>query len=93
MEPKTTTRKTTEKKGVAVNASLNEVDAVSKVFFQYAGQEIVANDVLQKVKMEYLANGKAESDIQSIQLYIKPEENAAYYIINGEADGRCVSLH
>ena len=28
--------------------------------------------------------GKKESDITEIQIYVKPEEAAAYYVVNGE---------
>ena len=28
-----------------------------------------------------------EEDIQSIELYVKPEENTAYYVINGDVTG------
>ena len=28
--------------------------------------------------------GKKESDIKDIQIYVKPEEHAAYYVVNQE---------
>lgn len=63
-----------------------------EVYFQFAGSEISANQVLDRVRAVHLAEGKKESELQSIQLYIKPEESAAYYIINGQADGKRIEL-
>ena len=35
--------------------------------------------------------GKKAADMKELKVYIKPEENAAYYVINGDVTG-CVSL-
>ena len=31
-------------------------------------------------------------DIKELQVYVKPEENKAYYVVNGEADGNYIDL-
>ena len=31
--------------------------------------------------------GKKEKDLKDVKIYIKPEENAAYYVINGDVTG------
>ena len=31
-------------------------------------------------------------DIKELQVYVKPEENKAYYVVNGEADGSYIDL-
>ena len=36
--------------------------------------------------------GKKEEDIQDIKVYVKTEENKAYYVVNGEAEGHYVEL-
>lgn len=63
-----------------------------EVYFQYAGGEISANKLLDQVKAAQLSEGLKESELQTIQLYIKPEESAAYYIVNGQADGKKIEL-
>ena len=48
-----------------------------------------------EVKKAWMAEtGKKESDISDIQIYVKPEEHAAYYVVNGEfvEGGRKVEL-
>ena len=36
----------------------------------------------------YENSGKKESAITSLDIYVKPEENAAYYVINGNFAGK-----
>ena len=31
-------------------------------------------------------------DIKELQVYVKPEENKAYYVVNGEDDGNYIDL-
>ncbi len=60
-----------------------------KCAVQYAGAEYVVEDVLEAAKADYKAANKA--DIKDIALYIKPEDGAAYYVVNGKVSGK-VSL-
>ena len=55
----------------------------TNVTVEYAGNQYEENDII--------AGGKKIKDIKSLHIYIKPEETAAYYVINGEASG-CVTL-
>ena len=34
-----------------------------------------------------IPQGKKEKDLKDIKIYIKPEENKAYYVINGDITG------
>ena len=71
---RTTTRRSTVKKEVK-----------ETVFVQYAGQEYDINEIRAAVKKAWTEEtGKKESDITEIQIYVKPEEAAAYYVVNGE---------
>ena len=71
---RTTTRKSTVKKEVK-----------ETVFVQYAGQEYDINEIRAAVKKAWTEEtGKKESDITEIQIYVKPEQAAAYYVVNGE---------
>lgn len=71
---RTTTRKSTVKKEVK-----------ETVFVQYAGQEYDINEIRAAVKKAWTEEtGRKENDITEIQIYVKPEEAAAYYVVNGE---------
>ena len=54
------------------------------VYVQYAGREVAAQDLLAAAKKAYVAAGHKEEDIETINVYVKPEENAAYFAVNGE---------
>ena len=45
-------------------------------------------DVIEKAKNEFVADGHRASSIKSLQVYLKPEEFAAYYVINQKFAGR-----
>lgn len=59
-----------------------------EVFVQYQGKEAIIADVVEKAKGEFVATGHRVSSIKSLQVYLKPEEFAAYYVINQKFAGR-----
>lgn len=72
--------KTVDKKPVANKATGKK----SSVYVQFGGLEV---DVEQVTKAAKDAWGGKKSDIVSFDLYIKPEDNAAYYVVNGTDQG------
>lgn len=71
-------------------ASAKKVAAVPEVFVQYSDngeQEARVADIVEKVKALYVAQGHRESSIKSLQIYMKPQEWKAYYVINGKISG------
>ena len=68
-------KKTTAKKTAAVKTAL---------YVQYAGKEYTEKDLVSEVKKAYTELGNKASDIKTVEIYLKPEENVAYYVINGE---------
>jgi len=62
--------------------------AKSSVYVQYMGKEIGCKDVLTAVKDIWKKEmGNKESDLKDIKVYIKPEDNGAYYVLNGDITG------
>lgn len=86
---------TTVKKTAAVKKTAEKTEVKESVFLQFSGAEYNLDDVKANVKKAWMAEtGKKESDISDIQIYVKPEEHAAYYVVNGEfvEGGRKVEL-
>lgn len=54
----------------------------ASVTIQYAGKDIVAKEVLEAATKAFQEANEGVA-IESIQLYIKPEEGVAYYAVNG----------
>ena len=63
------------------------VEKKDEVYVQFAGEEFAVQDVMEKAKAAYVAEGHRASAIKSVRLYIKPEERRAYYVINEKAAG------
>ena len=45
-------------------------------------------EVIEKAKKQFVEEGHRMSTIKTIQVYLKPEEYAAYYVINQKHAGR-----
>lgn len=74
-----------QKKAACVAEEKNTThEAGRTVVVEFAGKQIMAKDVLQKAEEAYLAAHK-DVEIKTLELYISPEQNAAYYVVNGEA--------
>lgn len=90
-EKKTAEKKPAAKKTTAKKASrkpkAKPVEKVEEIYVQFAGQELLTKEVLERAKQAYIAEGHRESSIKSIRLYIKPEEHMAYYVINEKIAG------
>ena len=89
-----TTADGTEAKKPAVRRTAKKAAvAAEEIFIQYAGKEFTTKDVVANVKKAWTEmTGKKEEDIQDIKVYVKTEENKAYYVVNGEAEGHYVEL-
>lgn len=70
-EKKTTTRKTTAKAEMQVN-----------LFIQYQGSELSYADLIERAKAE--AGVKSP---KSVNLYVKPEENMVYFVVDDNEGG------
>lgn len=78
-EKKQTVRKTAAKKAAPVN---------TEVYVQFWGKEVYAKDVVESIKKIWTEEmGKKESELKDLKVYIKPEDNGAHYVINGDITG------
>ena len=54
-----------------------------KLYVQYQGKQISQEEAVEAVKAAW--NGEA---IQTLELYVKPEDGAIYYVVNGTESGK-----
>ena len=81
---KTAAKKTAAKKSTAKKAELK-----TEMFLQFAGKEYTEKEILQKVKEIWTKNLKRKvGEMKDVKIYLKPEESAAYYVVNGDTTGR-----
>ncbi len=75
--------KTTTRKAPAKKSTLK-----TEVFVQYWGKEIPTDEIIETVKKIWTDEmGKKPADLKDLKVYIKPEDNGAHYVINGEVTG------
>ena len=91
-------KKAPVKRAAAKKASASttkKVEVKEAVYIQFAGAEYNMDEIRANVKKAWMEEtGKKESDIKDIQIYVKPEEHVAYYVVNQEVveGGRKIDL-
>lgn len=53
---------------------------------QFGAHEVSAAEISEKVKKSYLS-GEGSAEINKLKIYVKPEDNKAYYVVNDETEG------
>lgn len=67
----------------------DKVELKANIYLQYMGKEFSTSDVMKKVKDIWVKElGKKPEELRSVNVYLKPEEFAAYYVINDEVNGK-----
>ena len=90
---KTTTRKTTAAKKTttktaAKTTAAKKAEPVTEVYVQYWGKEIHTSEVADRIKKIWTEDmGKKASELKDLKINIKPEDNGAHYVINGDVTG------
>ncbi len=79
--------KATAKKTVAKVAAKTAVVKATTIV-QYQNNEVDTTKVEEKVKAQFVSEGHKAASIKKLNIYIKPEEYSAYYVINDKFSGR-----
>ena len=45
-------------------------------------------EAVERVKEAWTAAGNKAADLKEIAVYVKPEEEAIYYVVNGDVTGK-----
>lgn len=87
---KETVKKETVKKAPAKKAAApaKKAEVKANVSLQFDGKEYKTEDFVKIAKDVWQYDlGKKVADFKTVDLYVKPEENAVYYVINGNVTG------
>ena len=57
---------------------------LKNVYFEYAGASYNADDIVKKVKADWTGLGNKVKDMADAKIYVKPEDNKIYYVVNEE---------
>lgn len=67
----------------------SEIDGVEVDFeLQYREHETDMKDIARRVTQDYARRGNDASGIELIQVYLKPTDFTAYYVINNSYEGK-----
>ena len=78
------------KKPAAKKAAAKAVEA--KVYIEFNGAKVPVDEIVENVKATYKANG-GNDEIKSLEVYVQPNESAAYFVVNGEPTGNKMDVY
>ena len=86
---KAAAKKAAPAKKAPAKRTTKKAELKTEMFLQFAGKEYTEKELLQKVKDVWTKTLKNKvGDMKDVKIYLKPEESAAYYVINGDTTGR-----
>lgn len=81
-------KETTKKSPVKKEAEKKAVNVTSTIQFELEGKTYAEEQLMNSVKDIWVYDYMRElSELKTIDLYVKPEESKAYYVINGDILG------
>ena len=93
MAPRKTTKAaeemTEEKKTTKAKKVKEPKEPNVSIVLQFQGRNTDMNNLVEAVKSSLRAEGHQE-DIDTISLYVQPENGIAYYVVNENDEGRAV---
>lgn len=78
----------TAAKAPAKKAPAKKAEVKASVTLQFDGKSYTQAELLKIAKDVWKYDLKKKvGDLKTVDLYVKPEENTCYYVINGEVEG------
>lgn len=78
---KTTVKATEKAPAVSKAVNTEKADVKPEIFVEFGNAQVSIEKVAEDAKKKYAADGNKE-EIKSLKIYLKPEEQLAYYVIN-----------
>ena len=77
-----------EKKETAKKKAV-KTELKTEMILQFCGKEYSEKEILKKVKEVWTKDMKKKiGEMDSVKIYLKPEESAAYFVVNEEIVGK-----
>lgn len=67
------------------------VETKVSVTLQYQSNNTTVDSIIESIKAAYKADGNTAA-IETIEVYVQPENRTAYYVINGNSEGKSVNF-
>lgn len=73
----------------AAKKTTKKTELKTELCIQFGEKEYTDKEVLKLVKAVWTKEMKRKvGEMKKVQIYVKPEESAAYFVINGEVTGK-----
>jgi len=56
----------------------------AQIVLEVFGQSFDVNEIYKKVKEDWVSKGNLVKDLKDARIYIKPEDDTAYYVVKEE---------
>lgn len=71
-----------------VSEAATATDVSPEVILQYRGYEVNIEALTERIRAHYYSKGFKKGTIKDMQIYMKPEDFTAYYVINDGVVGK-----
>ena len=82
------TKKAPAPKAPAAKASAS----TQETYFEIGGEQILMEDINERIRQAWLAEGHFPSRLRTLKTYLNLEERRSYYVINGKAENKYVEF-
>lgn len=59
----------------------------TSMYMEFQGKQLDEQELVAKAKRIWVEDGHKATELKSLKLYIKPEDNTAYYVFNEDITG------
>ncbi len=80
-------RKTAAKNTTTKKSAEKTVEPKTTIILEYCGRQVTENTMISGAKKVWAEAGHTEA-IETMELYVKPEDGAVYCVINGDPAGK-----
>lgn len=62
----------------------------AELFVEFAGKQVAQDELVKNIKKIWTDAGNKASEIKSLNVYVQPDNNIAYYVINDDFKGEYI---
>ncbi len=83
-------KKASTKKPASTKAPVPHKTSATNICIEFSGRQFMTGEIITAIKEQHQKTSSITID--TLDIYIKPEECVAYYVINGQAEGKHILL-
>lgn len=89
---KDTVKDTAKAAKKSTKATKEKESVIVETFFEFDGNQVMAEELVERIKEAYKADGHRIGNIKTLRTYVNPAERRAYYVINDKAENKYIEF-